>query len=532
LNWLAALPILLAFLLRLIPGLRIVDDAYITFRYAQNLAAGHGLVFNAGEAVLGTTTPLYAFILACLSSTLKTDDLPQIAYVFNALLDAGGTALVFWIGKRATGESSSAPFNGLAASFLWAAAPFSVTFAIGGLETSLVILLLLASFACYLGRRDSWAAAALALGVLVRPDVLIAAAAVFGFMGLRWLGAILRRRRDGSQHEALPFPWRPAAVFVVILLPWIIYAAAVYGSPIPNSLAAKSVAYHLPPEAALVRLLQHFATPFHGDLILGNSWIAVGLFLYGSLFAIGSLYVVRREKRAWPLVIYPILYAAVYAIANPLMFRWYLSPPVPLYFLGVVTGIRVLAGELEAAVAARRPGKRGVPRRLAVSVQALLVLLALASLANAWTRHPPGPPDRPAPEMAWIRLEELYREVAMDLKEALTLSGGRLAAGDIGTLGWYTGAPILDLVGLISPQAMAYYPLPDEAYVINYAVSTDLVLAERPEYIVILEVYGRETLARSDDFLDLYRVWRSYPTDIYGSTAMLVYELNTDEDGS
>src|SRR5215831_1190743 len=40
------------------------DDSYITYRYAQNLLQGHGLVFNPGEYVLSTTTPLYTLLLA------------------------------------------------------------------------------------------------------------------------------------------------------------------------------------------------------------------------------------------------------------------------------------------------------------------------------------------------------------------------------------------------------------------------------------------------------------------------------------
>ena len=41
----------------------VMEDAYITYRYAQNLAAGNGFVFNPGERVLGTSTPLYAMVL-------------------------------------------------------------------------------------------------------------------------------------------------------------------------------------------------------------------------------------------------------------------------------------------------------------------------------------------------------------------------------------------------------------------------------------------------------------------------------------
>jgi len=153
--------------------------------------------------------------------------------------------------------------------------------------------------------------------------------------------------------------------------------------------------------------------------------------------------------------------------------------------------------------------------------------LALISLINAWTLHPSGPPQvsRPTPEMAWIELETLYQQVAADLKDELTSSGGRLAAGDIGALGWFTGAPILDLVGLVSPSAQAHYPLPADSYVINYAVSTEFVLDEQPAYIVILEVYGRKTLIQDSRFQALYRLWHTYPSDIYGSKGMLVYKL-------
>jgi hypothetical protein len=44
---------LLAFSARMLPGPRTIDDSYITFRYARNILAGEGFVYNSGEAVLG-----------------------------------------------------------------------------------------------------------------------------------------------------------------------------------------------------------------------------------------------------------------------------------------------------------------------------------------------------------------------------------------------------------------------------------------------------------------------------------------------
>lgn len=41
-----------------------IDDAYISFRYARNLAEGHGLVWNAGERVEGFSNPLWVLLLA------------------------------------------------------------------------------------------------------------------------------------------------------------------------------------------------------------------------------------------------------------------------------------------------------------------------------------------------------------------------------------------------------------------------------------------------------------------------------------
>src|ERR1700687_589015 len=62
-----------------------LDDSYITFRYAANLAAGHGLVFNPGEypRAEGITSPLYAGSLAL--AALPGFDVPRVAKVSGLL---------------------------------------------------------------------------------------------------------------------------------------------------------------------------------------------------------------------------------------------------------------------------------------------------------------------------------------------------------------------------------------------------------------------------------------------------------------
>lgn len=41
-----------------------LDDAWIFWVFAKNLATGNGLSFNPGQAVLGTTSVLWVFVLA------------------------------------------------------------------------------------------------------------------------------------------------------------------------------------------------------------------------------------------------------------------------------------------------------------------------------------------------------------------------------------------------------------------------------------------------------------------------------------
>jgi hypothetical protein len=87
------LPALLALLARLATGPHPIDDAYITFRYARNLADGLGLVYNPGEWVLGTTAPLWAVILGA-GYRLGLTDLPWLATVLSGLCDAASAALL------------------------------------------------------------------------------------------------------------------------------------------------------------------------------------------------------------------------------------------------------------------------------------------------------------------------------------------------------------------------------------------------------------------------------------------------------
>lgn len=505
--------LILALAARLIPGERMVDDAHITFRYARNLVDGAGFVYNPGQRVLGTTTPLYTLLMAGLALATGSRDFPVLALAVNAVAGSLSVGLLYALGKQFSDHALPAA----AAALLWAVAPYSVTFAVGGMETDLTVALLLATSYAHITRRPRAMAALSGLALLARPDTAI-------LLGLLWLDMIMarlwKRQLAGLLREGL--------ITSAILAPWLIFGILYFGSPLTSSIAAKSASYRLPPGDGLVRLIQHYSTPFFEDAVLGPPWRLLGFPVYLLLGGLGGLRALRRQRRAWPVLAYPYLYLAVFATANPLLFRWYLSPPLPFYFLLITTGVWGAAQDIENLVnrrvsesARRRTGKlTNVP--IHTCVVALFTAAALATTLNAWDLHPDHGLDRPAPEMAWIKLELLYAQAA-DLVRSRAAPGDSLCAGDIGVLGYRTGLRIFDTVGLVTPESRRHYPADPGIYVINYAIPADLVLALNPDYIVILEVYGRRGLLPDPCFQARYRLLQKIETDIYGSDGMLVF---------
>jgi len=125
--------------------------------------------------------------------------------------------------------------------------------------------------------------------------------------------------------------------------------------------------------------------------------------------------------------------------------------------------------------------------------------------------------------MAWHQLELYYAQVGRVLAPQLSATSV-VAAGDVGALGYFSNARILDTVGLMSPEATAYYPLDPSLYTISYAIPTQLILNQKPDYVVFLEVYGRLGLLQDAQFINEYQLIQQIDTDIYGSRGLLVYQ--------
>jgi hypothetical protein len=117
--------------------------------------------------------------------------------------------------------------------------------------------------------------------------------------------------------------------------------------------------------------------------------------------------------------------------------------------------------------------------------------------------------------------EDLYSMLAIRLSEQMP-GDPVIAASEIGTLGYYSSAYILDTVGLVSPQAIPYNPAARSPSTVPYAIPTELILDHRPEYVVSLEVFIRDTLLRSSEFSEDYDLVQRIDTAAFGSDGLLV----------
>ena len=201
----------------------IADDAYASYRYADNWVRGLGLVFNAKERVEGITNPLWTLILGVLHQCgfdieRSSTTLGLIAYVMCIPL--------LILGGRAPGLRRGLPIAALIA----AADPDFATFASGGLETSFFATSVLASFV-FAWLPGNIIASGVAAGILaaisgmLRPDgALFVPALALAFVG--------KARRRGMLPYLLPC--------IALLASFHSWRRCYYGQWFPNTYYAKS----------------------------------------------------------------------------------------------------------------------------------------------------------------------------------------------------------------------------------------------------------------------------------------------------
>ena len=430
------------------------DDAYIFFRYAMNLAGGHGLAFNAGHPSAGVTSLLWTVLLAALAAVMDPAHLPMGSKICGVLFYAAACALTAdavrrWSGVRGTG---------LAAGLLFASNPLGVVLAVSGMDTALA-LFVTSLLLWHWSRRGAEAPfeTGLLLGMLAlaRPDGLLLAVVAAGVVAsARYLRS--GGPRAGRLASAAGGLVLLAAGVAIPALPWLAFVHHLSGHWVPPTRIGKlierlpwehGVSYReflsLSPFSRISLAVRNAAAlfgPSRGGIALLPP--AIALILGAPLAALaGRLRPGRGATEAIALT-----WACAAAVLTGFCFLFPL--PIPRYIAALLPFTTAGACLLGGRLAGLRPDKRRPP---VWDRKALQVLLA--ALFAAWALGPLGLTWKP-----FLRAsadQQVRREVGEWLRTN-TPESAIVALEPIGEIGFVCRRAIVDLGGLVDPSVWPF----------------------------------------------------------------------------
>lgn len=427
---------------------RTVDDAFITFRYARNLAEGVGPVFNPGERVEGNSSPSWMLLsAAAIRAGLNPVTTAKVLGVASSLL----LLFAVFAGLRRAGVTQRGA--ALATCLLGSSMVLQIWTAAGMATTTYALaffagLLLLSDSRPSLGTSAA-ASAALVLAAFTRPEGLAFWALGFAIAAARggsWRGAL-------RQAVAYALPGAALAVFLAWRIDY-------YGLPFPNTYYAKTGGG---PDL--------WAQGWHGLRLFASQpehalWIAAAIF--GTIVGLRS----RAVRTA----------TAVMAGATVLHLLWVVSVGddglrVHRFQVPVLAPMAFLAGVLFQS------GWEALPstRRLA-NAGAMAAILAMPP--SAWALHVEFLYGLDDAGLAYLEGNMRLGRFLGQTRPPDT----RIAVAAAGAIPYYSGLPTIDMYGL-NDRHIAHGPFPkvrggrimkwDNAY----------VLSQRPDLIVINRGY-------------------------------------------
>jgi len=413
----------------------ILDDAMITFRVAENLAYGRGFVYNVGERVQVTTTPLYAMVLAV--GTWLAGSAPRAALLLNIALAAFISILAYNTGRRLAGR-----ITGLGGALLLALMPLLVI--AFSMESYLYVALILASLNSYLARHTRLAGVLAGLTALARGDAVLVGASLLTY--------------DFLVHRRLH--WRLIIPAVTLPAGWYLFATVYYGWPFPATLAAKTA------QGQFNWLGDYFISGF---LRYWQSWLAEYsplFYLFPALILLGLARALLTDRRWLLLLGHSALYIATFVGLGVTFAEWYYAPLTPAVALFTASGIQFLSEETANLATRKIRWGQPQPRFIASGLAGALVATLLATLYPVTADIVAANPDWKA---------QAYPPVARWIAKH-TNHSANLATIDIGHLGYWSNRQIIDIVGLAQPDVAPHIANGDFGYAIRQY---------RPDMVVI-----------------------------------------------
>lgn len=401
-----------------------LDDSWIHMVYGRSLAAEGLLAFNTGVPTTGSTSPVWAGLLA-IAHLLGGDDVDRtvvIVYVVGAGLHLVALVLLARLVLALTGSRLAAA----AAGGLGACSGPLVVAAFSGMEVPLTAALLLAAMLGCVRRSWGWAGLWLALAALARPEAVIVSAASFAFVAL-----VTQHGPTRHQLRALARLTWPSVVLGGLLVAHALWAT---GRALPAT-------FYMKENGSLSDLPARLLIAFPG--LLGDvppletvlCWLPLaGLLVPGRI----------RSLHPRAALVLPLVAALGFVLANTLLIPptrdvfyhlRYLLPAVPLFIAAIVVGAYEL-GRI-------RPFTRSA-RLTRVPVLVVLGVGVVQGVATFGT-------DSRRLHNDIRNIDEVQRALGTWVA-AHTRPGTWIATGDAGAVRYFGERPTVDVMGLNTPE--------------------------------------------------------------------------------
>jgi len=441
------------------------DDAYITFRYARNLALGHGVVYNPGERTDSASSLLWTILLAA-AYRVGLHDLPSVASLGDLVAALITGAITLRLGRAfALPAILVTPVLAIAV----VSAPW-LAWAVSGMETSVFALLCYATLLAYMWETREYRTPLLSsilgsLALLSRYEAVLLPIAI---VVVDTIGLVANNQQ--RRHRIISTVMR-IGVWTLTLIVFLAWKLVYYGSVIPHAVAFKAVEpYYRQAPDTLGFFIRDFPI-----LVLGTLGVLVSIPLirqarHRTQFIVGSACIQSwLALGLWLILSYVVVEHSPYADLN--RYAIHLLPGLALIATGGIYALWIATRSQTAVL------------QLLIGGMTLLVLMAQGSASASAARSIGA---------VWslTRNVQDQREAVGQWLKAHTNPSSLILSGDAGAIGWYSGRPILDGVGLLSPDAQ-------QAKVTHSGAA--LLKRVRPSYIAdtAYTVYPNATIRRN-----------------------------------
>jgi hypothetical protein len=457
----------------------VVDDAFISLRYAYQLTHGEGLVYNVGEHVEGYSNFSWVMLLA-LFLRLGWSAITGIKCV-GLLAGLGTLVVTYALARRLFRDRPTGALEACLAAGLLGLNTSVAVWSQAGLEPvalSLLIVSMVLRFELELRREGSfpWSAVLFALAWMTRPEVPLY---IFYFLVRRWA--------ERGRKPFCPFDRNWLIAAATILVPYELWGLWYYGKLLPTTYAAKIGASGWSGFAESIKRI--FVQPSLHRFVFRQGW---GFALMLVLASAGCVIGRRSIRPAIWVVPFCGLIFVLYAHGDWMPRHRLFVPVLPFICMAIAFGLG------EWLRLARR--RRGWVALWLLVCAASCVDYARVQIFGGW---PVSTSLATSARGNWFTEvpAQLSRRIYPQASPARFIldtvpAGETVCIRDIGFPGYLGMNPIWDVAGLVTPTAArSRHDKSPEAH----RALTEELLAVRPALFRLYVPPGRDFLANRID---------------------------------